>query len=200
MGEHRRLRVLGALGAGLALIAGVAIVGVVFLGGQVSKAFMPVPRMVYDSPTMGGYWDVACATSAPDGNPAACSTPLPSLAPAAAAQTVPLRVSALDVPVTKLGPLEVYLGEATLANGVLRDASFHLDGIDPCVQVLPSGLEVGDVIRLDVRSTDPSRPGFHNGYVHGWHPGVETVKAYLVLDVTKFDPGTVLKIRDVLVR
>ena len=59
---------------------------------------------------------------------------------------------------------------------------------------------MADVIRLDVRSTDPSRPTFHNGYVHGWHPGVETVKAYLVLDITKFDPGTELKIRDVLVR
>ena len=51
-----------------------------------------------------------------------------------------------------------------------------------------------------VRSTDPTRPGFQNGYVHGWYPGVETVTASLQLDVTRLDPGFVLKIRDVVVK
>jgi hypothetical protein len=200
MGERRRLRVLGAAVAGMAMVAAVALVGLVFLGGQVSRTMGPAPRMVYDSTTMAGYWDVACSTTMPNGDPGGCSTPLPPLDPAAVAAAVPLEVPSLDIPVTRTGHLEIDLGEATLANGVLHEASFHLDGIEPGVQVLPKGLDVSGTIRLVVRSTDASRPAMVNGYAHGWRPGVEVVKAYLVLDVTKFDAGTVLKIRDLLVR
>ncbi len=197
MGAHNLLRVLGAAVAGTALVAAVALV---FLGGQDHRSPGPAPRMVYDSTTMAGYWDVACSTTMPNGDPGGCSTPLPSLDPAAVAAAVPLEIPSLDVPVTKTGPLEVDLGEATLANGVLHEATFHLDGIDPGVQVLPGGLDVSGTIRLVVRPADTSRPAMVNGYAHGWHPGVEVVKAYLVLDVTRFDAGTVLKVRDVLVR
>jgi len=200
MGERGRLRVLGAAVAGIALVATVALVGLAFLGGQGSRSLGPAPRTIYDSTTMAGYWDVACATTMPNGDRGGCSTPLPSLDPAAVAAAVPLVVSSLDVPVTKVGPLEIDLGKATLANGVLHEATFHLDGIEPGVQVLPSGLDVSGTIRLVVRSTDASLPAMVNGYVHGWHPGIEVVRAYLVLDVTRFDAGTVLKIRDVLVR
>ncbi|MHB8959199.1 MAG: hypothetical protein ACYDAN_06200 [Candidatus Limnocylindrales bacterium] len=195
MGERRRVRVLGA-----AVAAGAALAGMVFLGCQESRSLGPAPRMVYDSTSMAGYWDVACATTMPNGDPGGCSTPLPSLDPAAVAAAVPLEVPSLDVPVTKTGPLEIDLGEATLASGVLHEASFHLDGIEPGVQVLPKGLDVSGTIRLVVRSADASRPAMVNGYTHGWHPGVEVVKAYLVLDVTRFDSGTLLKVRDVLVR
>lgn len=200
MGERRRLRDLGAAAAGIGLVAAVALVGPALLGGQGSRTSSLVPRMIYDSPTMAGYWDMACTTTMPNGDPGGCSTPLPSLDPAAVAAAVPLRVAALDVPVTKTGPLEIDLGEATLADGVLHEATFHLEGIEPGVQVLPSGLDVSGTIRLVVGPTDASLPAMVNGYAHGWRPGVEVVRAYLLLDVSRFDAGTVLKIRDVLVR
>ncbi len=197
VGVRLPIRPLGLAVAGLVLLAVVAVAVVVLLGGQVSTGTRLVPRTIYD---MGVNWDVACTTASPNDDPAGCSTPLPSLEPAAVAAAVPLEVAALDVPITRTGPMEVFLGSATLANGVLHEASFHLEGIEPGVQVLPSGLEVADTIRLEVRPSDPSRPPFGNGYARGWHPGVEVAKAFLVLDVTGFDPGTMLRIRDVLVR
>lgn len=190
-------------GASLVLVVGlvavIVVAGCALLDRPVVKTVGRsggAPVSIYEMP---GDWDVAC-TASPDGNPAGCSTPLPSLEPAAVAAAKPLDIPALDVPVTKTGPMRVDLGEATLANGVLHEASFHLDGIPLGVQELPSGITVGGRVRLTVTSTDPSRPQFGNGYARGWHPGVEAVRVQLLLDVTSFEPGFVLKIRDVVVR
>ena len=194
MGERSPAVGMAVTIGGVAVIATIALM---LLGGQVSRSLGPAPRTYYE---MGADWDVACTTTTPNGDPGGCSTPLPSLEPAAVAAAVPLDVAALDVPITTTGPLEIHLGDATLANGVLREASFRVDGIEPGVQVLPPGLQIAGAIRMEVRPADPSRPPFNNGYAHGWHPGVEAVNAYLVLDVTSVDPGFVLRIRDIVVR
>ena len=173
------------------------IIGQVFFGGETSRSLgHPVPRAVYGSV---GDWDIACSGADEGGNPTECSTPLPSLEPDAIARAVPLEIASRDIPITDVGPAEVLLGQATLANGVLHSATFHLAGIEPGDQVLPGGFTIADQIFLDVRPTDPSRPPFGNGYRRGWHPGTEVVNVYLTFDITDFSQGAVIPLRDVVV-
>jgi hypothetical protein len=187
---------VGIASAGVAILA-VFLVGFMFLGGQVSRSLGGhVPRAVYGSV---GDWDIACGGMDAAGNPAGCSTPLPSLEPDAVARAVPLEIASRDIPIAAVGPADVLLGQATLANGVLHNATFHLAGIEPGNEVLPSGFTIADQIFLDVRPTDPSRPPFGNGYRRGWHPGTEVVNVYLTYDITGFTPGAVIPLRDVVV-
>jgi hypothetical protein len=173
------------------------IIGQMFLGRQVSRSLgHPVPRAVYGSV---GDWDIACSGTDASGNPAGCSTPLPSLEPDAVARAVALEIASRDIPITAVGPAEVLLGQATLANGVLHDATFHLAGIEPGNEILPGGFSIAGQIFLDVRPTDPSRPPFGNGYRRGWHPGIEVVNVYLTYNITSFSQGAVVPLRDVVV-
>lgn len=110
-------------------------------------------------PSLGGP-DVACPTTDAAGRPAGCivPTPLPTYEPAALAASVPLRVAALDIPLT-VGPKTVYVGQATIANGVLQEATFSVAGIpDGVVGMPPAGFTVADAITLDVRPADAGRP------------------------------------------
>jgi hypothetical protein len=185
------------VGLALAAVVVVVAIGLMFLGGQTSRSLGgPIPRALYGAV---GDWDIACSGSDEGGNPTGCSTPLPSLEPDAVARAVPLEIASRDIPVTAVGPAEVLLGQATLANGVLHEATFRLAGIEPGNQVLPAGFTIADQIYLDVRPTDPSRPAFGNGYRRGWHPGTEIVNVYLTYDITSFSQGAVIPLRDVLV-
>lgn len=139
----------------------------------------------------GANHDVPCTGEDSAGPPEGCATPI-VLDPAAVAQAVPLRVDAIDVPVT-VGHHEIELGRATLPNGYLNEARFGL--ADPA----PDGIVIPDGIRLVVSSTDATRPPLGNVYERGTFPGVEEVVASLVFEVVAAPPGAVLQVRDVVV-
>jgi len=203
----RRRRVgRGLLTAAASIAAVVCISGAtyVFMGGQVSQGLGlgPVPHEYLRMPSLSGA-DVACSTTDPAGNPAGCvvPTPLPTYEPAALAASVPLRIASLDIPLTT-GPKAIYVGQATIANGVLREATFSIAGIpDGVVGVPPQGFTVADAITLDVRPADAKRPAFTGGpLARGWHSGTEVVKVYLVFDVTSVQPGATLQVLNLVVR
>jgi hypothetical protein len=138
---------------------------------------------------MNGYRDVPCAGEAPE-HP--CASPLPSIDPAAATQSEPLVIDSLDVPIDRTGPYEVRLGQATIPNGILSDASFSL-GDDS-----PGDLLLDGALVLSVESLDGGPP-FDNLYRHGWRPGTERVRVTLTFRVEWFEPGAALGIRDLVV-
>lgn len=135
--------------------------------------------------------DVPCSGEDAGGTPTGCATPI-ALDPGAVADARPLRLAAIDIPLT-VGHHDVALGRASLANGFLDKASFTL--ADPA----PDGVSIPEGIRLVIASTDPSRPAFGNVYERGIFPGVEEVVASLVFDVVAAPPDTVLQVRDVVV-
>lgn len=140
----------------------------------------------------GGYHDVPC----PDGSPPhTCGTPLPTLEPAAVAASRPLLVSRIPIPIDHVGGYEVWLGEASLANGVATEASFAFMDDWPLDVSLKDG-----VAQIDLRSLEPDGKPFQNYFDHGWRGGVEHVEAVLVFDVLWFEKGAALDIRDVVVR
>lgn len=139
----------------------------------------------------GANHDVPCSGEDAAGTPEGCATPI-VLDPGAIADARPLRVDAIDIPVT-VGHHEVELGHALLPNGFLDKASFKL--ADPA----PDGVSIPEGIRLVVASTDPSRPPFGNVYERGTFPGVEEVVVSLVFDVVTAPPDTVLQVRTVVV-
>lgn len=137
-----------------------------------------------------GYRDVPCP-----GDPSTCPTPLPSLDAKAVAAAKPIAIERLDVPIDHVGAYEVDIGEGSLPNGILSRASFAL-GDD-----WPEGVTITDAsIWLEVRSLEPDGKPFQNYYEHGWQAGTERIRAVLVFRVTRFDPGAVLQVRDILVR
>ncbi len=139
----------------------------------------------------GGNHDVPCAGEDSAGTPEGCATPI-VLDPDAVDEAVPLRVDAIDIPVT-VGHHEVELGRALLPNGFLDKTSFTL------ADQAPDGVSIPEGIRLVVVSTDPSRPPFGNVYERGTFPGTEEVVVSLVFDVAAAPPDTVLQVRNVVV-
>ncbi len=139
----------------------------------------------------GANHDVPCTGEDSAGTPEGCATPI-VLDPDAVADAHPLRLDAIDIPVT-LGHHDVELGHALLPNGFLEKASFTL--ADPA----PDGVSIPEGIRLVVASTDPSRPPFGNVYERGTFTGVEEVVVSLVFDVVAAPPDTVLQVRNVVV-
>jgi hypothetical protein len=139
----------------------------------------------------GGYHDTPCSGDPPDG----CATPLPTIEPTAAAAARPLTIDRLDIPLDHVGPYEVKLGEATLPNGILTEASLAL------VDDWPPGVTItSGAVAIRVRSLEPDGKPFNNYFDHGWRAGTERVEAVLSFDVDHVDPGATLGIRDVMVR
>lgn len=134
--------------------------------------------------------DVPCPGEPPDG----CASPLPPVDPSVAAMAVPLTVDALDVPIDHVGRYEIPLGIATIPNGMLTERALSLPDASPDGMLFsPEG------VSLEVRSTEDGDPVDH-AYAHGWRPGIEWVDVGLVFEITQFDPGAVLEVRDVVVR
>jgi hypothetical protein len=101
----------------------------------------------------------------------------------------------LDVPIDHVGDYEVLMGEAKLANGLLTKTALSLvDGWPTDLTILSSS------VWIDLRSLESDGRPFFNVYDHGWRKGVERIAAYLVFHVDRFDPGAVLRIRDVVVQ
>ena len=155
---------------------------------------MDVPRLEARSSVEagGGYHDVPCPDPPP---PEGCGTPLPRLEAAAVAAARPLSVSRFEIPIDHVGAYEVPLGEASLPNGVVSEASFEFLDDWP----LDVSLDYG-VAQIELRSLEPDGKPFQNYYDHGWRPGIERAEALLVFDVLWFKRGAVLRIRDVSVR
>ena len=140
---------------------------------------------------LGGYRDVPCFDA--DGQD--CATPHPEIEPEAAAAAEPIEVDRLDIPIDHDGPYEVRVGEGSIPNGILSDASFSF--ADPW----PDDVRIADsTVRIEVRSLEPDGKPFDNYYLHGWREGVERVEAVLVFEVTRFEPGAILSVEDVVVR
>jgi hypothetical protein len=151
------------------------------------------PHLFADSVTgsSGGYHDTPCAGETPD----SCATPVPTVDPAAASSAKPLTIARRDIPLDHVGEYQVRLGEATLPNGILAEASFDfVDDWPPDVTISDS------IVRLEVRSLEPDGKPFINIHEHGWRAGTERVEAVLVFTVEHVDPDAVLGIRDVVVR
>jgi hypothetical protein len=163
-------------------------------GVSMSPACSDVQQLVARSSVAegGGYHDVPC----PDGAaPHTCGTPLPTLEPAAEAAARQLSVRRFPIPIDRVGPYEVSLGEASLPNGIATMASFEFADDWPLNVSLQEG-----VAQINIRSLEPDGKPFQNYFDHGWRPGVERVEAVLVFDVLWFEKGAVLDIRDVVVR
>jgi hypothetical protein len=161
------------------------------VGGESSLLCTEHPEIRLSSPTMSGYHDVPCGGE----DPSSCATPLPPIDPAAAAEAAPLRVAALDIPIAHAGDYSIPVGTAVLPNGILTVASFTLEDDSPTDVVISAGTGVF----LGITSLNDGRP-LWNYFDHGWHPGVEHVEATLTFTVESFEPGAVLRVRDLVVR
>jgi hypothetical protein len=78
--------------------------------------------------------------------------------------------------------------------GILTRATVRLE--NPHTQALTVS---EDGVRFVIRSAEPGGKPFDNLYERGWHDGVEEVVAVIAFDVTSFQPGAVLQLRDLVV-
>ena len=161
------------------------------IGGEYSILCTDTPA-IRTADATDGYRDVPCD----DSNGAGCATPLPTIEPQAAADARPLEIPSRDIPIDHVGHYVVEMGHAVLPNGILTTGVFTL--ADPTTQTI--AVDPDTAVRLRVVLTDPDAPSFDNYYAHGWHPGTEEMAVTLEFDVTRFDPGAVLAIRDLAVR
>ena len=153
------------------------------VGVNTEPACVDDPHLTANSVTQGGYHDSVEGAS-----------PVPSAAPDALEMATELRLDRVDIPIDHTGPHEIVLGEAWLPNGLLTTADFaFVDDWPPGVTILEGG------VTLEVRSASNGQP-ILNIYEHGWREGIELVKAVLVFDVFRFDPGATLSIQDVVVQ
>jgi hypothetical protein len=144
---------------------------------------MPEPQLVLSNLIEGGYRDT------PEG-----ATPMPDIDPEAMAEAVPLLVQRLEIPIDAPGPKRIRLGEAMLANGIVQEASFSIEG------AWPAGLGLrGGSVRLELVAEGETEP-IWNIYEHGWIEGTERVDVFLVFDAALVRPGARLVVLDVRVR
>jgi len=121
------------------------------------------------------------------------STPFPGPDAAALAAAEPLLIARQVVRIDRTGPTRVLLGHASLANGIIQNASFGLADPWPDTVILRGGVTL-DV--TPVAGGDPIR----NIFEHGWHDGVERVAVVLTFDVAIMRPGASIEVVDVDVR
>jgi len=160
------------------------------LGGDRSLLCTDTPVIQRRSP-MAGYTDVPCTGEAPE-NP--CASPVPSPDASALAAARPLEVSRLDIPIDHVGTYTIPVGEASLPNGILSEATFDLSNDSPTNLLVSS-----DGVFLQIESLEGGLP-FENIYAHGWHTGTERVSATLTFTVESFDPGAVLEVTNLTVQ
>lgn len=161
----------------------------------ISSAWVPMcmdeAHLIAHSVTMGGYRDVPCAGEPPAG----CATPHPPPDPVAQSAAEPILLDQVEIPIDHVGPYEVALGQGSLPNGILTEASFGF------LDDWPEGVRIsGGHVLLEVRSLEPDGKPFDNYYSHGWREGVERVDAVLVFEVDRAEPDATLIITDVVVR
>ncbi len=85
------------------------------------------------------------------------------------------------------------VGHAVLANGLLRGSSIEL------VDERPTDVLLADsTVRLRVERLDGAP--LLGPYAGGWQPGTVEVRVLVEFEVTQFDPGAVLRLRNLTVR
>ncbi|MBA2718643.1 MAG: hypothetical protein H0U52_05255 [Chloroflexi bacterium] len=136
--------------------------------------------------------DVPCGAQ-PGGATHPCATLPPKPRAQSVADSDPLRVASLDVPLDHLGHYEVFLGDASLPDGVLTERSARL--VDPS----PETFWIEGGVSILLRPTTPGRPPILSVYRDPFD-GPEPVKVYLVFDLSVLDRAAVLQIRDIVVR
>jgi len=160
---------------------------------SIAPACSDEPRLSARS-VMGGYSDVPCGAEPADA-PEDCATPFPPPKAEVVAAAAPVLVEESSIPIDHVGQYEVPLGQGSLPNGILTEASFDF------AEAWPDDIALADgAARLELRSLEPDGKPFENYYMHGWRPGVERVRAVLTFEVLWFAPGAVLEIRNVVVR
>ncbi len=130
------------------------------------------------SAVIAGYRDVPCSGEGPTG----CATPLPSIEPSALADSTPLSIDSLEIPIDHAGPYSIVLGQASLPNGILSAATAEITSSPANPLVAYEGYH------LTITSLDGGPP-FDNYYAHGWRAGVEHVEVTLDFNVLMFEPG-----------
>jgi hypothetical protein len=159
------------------------------VGGQFSILCTDHPEIRLSAATLDGYQDIPCSGEPPDG----CASPVPTVDPATASLGVALHVPTIVIPLDHEGRYDIPLGEAVLPNGILTESSFTLADAHQTGFTLEDG-----VIALVVAGPD-GKP-IRNVYEQGWRDGTETVKASLRFSVARFEPGSVIRVGDVVVR
>jgi hypothetical protein len=164
----------------------------VFCGIDAAASWLctETPVIATRTPATNGYRDVPCAGE--DGE--ACATPVPTPRPADLAAAVPLVVRGLAIPIERIGPHEIEIGEARLPNGILRDATLRLGHSAPDRLLIHR-----DGVTLRLESTDGGG-SIENAYDHGWREGTERVRAVLAFTVEELGPGASLEVEEVVVR
>jgi len=121
------------------------------------------------------------------------ATPVPPVDPAAEAAAIPLDLPRVDIPINRTGQQRFVLGQASLANGILREVR-----ASPADRWPDSVLLRGSIV-LEIRPVGGGE-AITNIYEHGWQPGVEPVEVSIVFDAAILRPGAHLTLLDVLVR
>jgi hypothetical protein len=110
------------------------------------------------------------------------------------AAAVPLLVRRLEIPIDAPGAKRIHLGEVAVANGIIQEATFDIEGAWPPGLVLRGG-----AVRLDLVPVGGGEP-IWNIYEHGWVEGTEPIDVFLVFDVGLVRPGAQLVVLDLRVR
>ena len=175
------------------------------VGGQYSILCTETPEIELILPVQNGYHDAPCdgppARTASPAEQAAnqtmeptCPTPFPSPDPSTAAAEQPLLVPSIDIPIDHVGEYHVDLGRGALADGILEVTS--MEAADPH----PSSFFLRGGVWLELASLKPGGLPFDNYFLHGRLEGTEPFSAQVRFEVMAFDPGAVLRLRNVVVR
>ncbi len=121
------------------------------------------------------------------------ATEVPEADASAVAAAKALPIDRIEIPISRTGQQRVLLGQASLANGIIRSAPADLAEDWPANVVFTGGLTV---------EITPAAGGdpIWNIYEHGWREGVELVDVTVVFDAALVRPGAVLTLIDVIVR
>ncbi len=153
------------------------------ISGAFRPECMPEPHLVLSNLMENGYRDT------PEN-----ATPVPAIEPDAMAAAVSLLIPRVEIPVVAPGPQRIHLGEVALANGIVQEATFEIEGTWPAGLVLRGGS-----VRLELIAVGETEP-IWNIYEHGWVQGTEPVDAFLVFDAGLVRPGARLVVLNVRVR
>jgi hypothetical protein len=143
---------------------------------------MPEPRIELQVAARDNYRDTPVG-----------ATPVPAIDPTAEAAAVPLDLPRIEIPISEPGAQRVVLGEATLANGVLREVRAAIG------EPWPESVVLRGAIHFEIRPQSGGDP-IENIYVHGWREGVEIVEVSITFNAAILRPGAHLTLVGVVVR
>jgi hypothetical protein len=118
---------------------------------------------------------------------------LPGIERSALAAAIGVDIARISIPIERTGPQRVLLGEAKLANGIIRTATAEL--ADPW----PENVVFRNTVRLELVPVDGGDP-IRNAYEHGWRQGIERVNVFVTFEPLLVGAGAVLTLVDVSVR